>query len=168
MCFYVNFHEISWQHDELPALPPCGTNTPISRRRESGNTTAVTCRNLRDGNQQSGEGGEAAMPNAQLTPCQSSFRCRCARLIRSRKCRDPIGDLAGNEAEHVVEALSVHPPPPSGWDHASCTALALGVDCARVATPQRPLTPASKPTATATATATASSTTGNGWLCRCC
>lgn len=57
MCFYVNFHEISWQHDELPALPPCGTNTPISRRRESGNTTAVTCRNLRDGNQQSGEGG---------------------------------------------------------------------------------------------------------------
>lgn len=113
MCFYVNFHEISWQHDELPALPPCGTNTPISRRRESGNTTAVTCRNLRDGNQQSGEGGEAAMPNAQLTPCQSSFRCRCARLIRSRKCRDPIGDLAGNEAEHVVEALSV-PPLPGG------------------------------------------------------
>lgn len=25
------------------------------------------------------------MPNAQLTPCQSSFRCRCARLIRSPK-----------------------------------------------------------------------------------
>lgn len=104
------------------------------------------------------------MPNAQLTPCQSSFRCRCARLIRSRKCRDPIGDLAGNEAEDDVEAqvaLSVSHPPPLPHDHASCTALALGVDCARVATPQRPLTPAATPTPTPTATATATSTTGN-------
>lgn len=160
MCFYVNFHEISWQHDELPALPPCGTNTPISRRRESGNTTAVTCRrrsgNLRDGNQQSGEGGEAAMPNAQLTPCQSSFRCRCARLIRSRKCRDPIGDLAGNEAEHVVEALSVPP-------------LRVGPRLVHSPSPWRGLCTCCNTAATTDASVKANGDCdGNGWLWRCC